>query len=96
MIMLKRILDTTKIDIDDPGVKYDLETDLRRMDRMKHDEAPKNIEAYKVKVEPSVQTYMPGFHRFRFKFQYGKLIGDKFVPIGKPIKKQSENLPYLD
>jgi len=92
--MLKRILDTTKIDMNDEYIQKELGKDLQRMDKLPHNKkAPEGANAYKVTVEPSTQTYMPCFHRFRFYIQYGKLKNDEFIPLDKPIRTQSEALP---
>lgn len=93
--MLKRILDTTKIDMDNSTIQSELNTDLRRMDHLSHDKVPEGTNAYKVTVEPSEKTYGAFHHRFRFEIQYGKLDGDKFIPLGKPKKTQSEALPMI-
>lgn len=94
--MLTRILDTTAIDMKDPEIRRELEIDLKRMDRLPHDESPKNSNAYKVNVTPSTQTYHPGLHRFRFLIQYGELAGEQFKPLGDVVRFQSETLPMLD
>ncbi|MBI3034293.1 hypothetical protein HYY72_03975 [Candidatus Woesearchaeota archaeon] len=92
--MLTRILDTG-IDISDPEIRWELETDLRRMDRLPHDDVPENADAYMVKVTPSVRTYMPGLHRFRFELQYGRMNNGAFEPEGKPALYQTETLPMI-
>ena len=92
--MLKRILDTEGIDMENETIQGELAIDLERMDLMKHD-APKKANAYKVIVEPSLVTYDEHFHRFRFEIQYGILKKDKFNPIGESIRTQSEALPFL-
>lgn len=93
--MLTRILDTTGIDVKDPEITAELNTDLRRMDCLKHLEAPKEAGHYRVKVTPSARTFAPGLHRFRFELTYGNLEGEKFVPIGEPILYQTETLPMI-
>ena len=95
-IMLTRIIDTSNVDMKDPLIQRELETDLRRMDRLRHDGAPENSNAYRVTVTPSVKTYYPGLHRFRFFIQYGELHGEQFKPIGDTVRYQSETLPMLD
>jgi len=94
--MLMRILDTSGIDIKDPEIHSELHVDLRRMDHMPHERAPLGVDAYRVEVTPSTQTYFPGLHRFRFKIQYGKINGDEFEPTGEPVFYQTETLPMLD
>ena len=94
--MLTRILDTSQIDMTNPIIQSELEIDLRRMDRLSHDGSPENANTHKVTVTPSIRTYSPGLHRFRFEIQYGKKEGDEFTPIGEPIYYQSETLPFLD
>jgi len=94
--MLERIIDTSAIDITNSQIKYELEIDLERMNKLEHNEAPKKANAYKVKVEPSQVTYSEMLYRFRFELQYGYLKKNKeFRPIGKSIKTQSEALPFL-
>jgi hypothetical protein len=47
-------------------------------------------------VEPSTVTYSEMLYRFKFEIQYGYLKkNSKFKPLGKPIKTQSEALPFL-
>ena len=93
--MLKRILDTSGIDMNDPEIKWELETDLRRMNRLPHKNMPKNVDTYKVKVTPSTQTYMQGLHRFIFEIRYGMIKKGKFQPKGKHVLYQSETLPMI-
>ena len=93
---MKRILDTSGIDIDNRTIRSGLYTDLLRMNKLTHDRAPENADAYTVTVTPSPDSYMPGFHRFRFEIQYGKSEGDGFTPIGEPVRYESETLPFLD
>ena len=93
--MLTRILDTTEIDMDNPEILAELDTDLRRMDYMKHEEMPEGSDAYRVKVSPSTRTYMPGLHRFRFEIQYGKMIDGELKPKGEVALYQTETLPMI-
>ena len=93
--MLTRILDTSGIDMGNPEIQGELETDLRRMDRLPHNGMPENVDTYKVKVTPSIRTYMPGLHRFRFEIQYGNMKESKFEPKGEPVLSQSELLPMI-
>ena len=93
--MLTRILDTTEIDMDNPEIRAELETDLRRMDHMKHEEMPEDSDAYKVRVLPSTRTYMPGLHRFRFIMQYGKMLDGELKPKGEEVVYQTETLPMI-
>lgn len=94
--MLIRLLDTTKIDLRNPSILADFDTDLRRIDSMKHEDAPEGCDAYLVKVRPSTQTYRPGLYRFLFEIQYGKLVSDKdFEPLGEVENYQSETLPMI-
>ena len=81
--------------MNDPLIRSELDTDLRRMDHMKHENAPEGANAYKVKVEPSTRTYNPLMHRFRYEIQYGKLDKDKFIPLGEPENTQTEALPMI-
>jgi hypothetical protein len=92
----RRILDASQIDMDDPTIRHELDLDLKRMDELPHDEVPGSADAYRVTVSPSTVSYMPGFYRFVFEIQYGKLEDDEFTPIGTPIRQQSETLPHLD
>src|SRR3989338_5113979 len=48
--MLTRILDTIEIDMNNPEIRAELGTDLRRMDRLRHEGMPEGSDAYKVKV----------------------------------------------
>ena len=93
--MLTRILDTIEIDMNDPEIQSELRTDLRRMDRLKHEEMPEGSDAYRVKVMPSTRTYMSGLHRFRFEIQYGSLVNGEFEPKGEPVLYQTESLPMI-
>jgi len=97
--MLTRILDTTDIDVTDPEIQAyiqaELNTDLRRMDHLKHEKKPEGSDAYRVKVMPSTQTYTPLFHRFRFEIQYGKLVNGELEPKGEPVLYQTETLPMI-
>ena len=94
--MLERILDTSGIDMDNPDIKLCLETDLRRMDKMRHGEIPEGVDVYKVNVTPSIQTYsMPGMYRFQFEIQYGNKKEDEFEPKGEPVFRQTETLPMV-
>jgi len=93
--MLTRILDTTRIDINNSQIKHELEIDLRRMDHINHEDAPKGTEAYILIVEPSQRTYSSMLYRFRFEIQYGKYDSNKFIPLGEPKKTQSEALPMI-
>ena len=90
--MLARILDTSGIDMDDPKVRAELETDLRRMDRLRH---PEDNDAYRVKVSPSTETWSAELHRFRFEIQYGSLVGGEFKPKGETVRHQTESLPMI-
>jgi hypothetical protein len=91
--MLTRILDTTEIDMHNSEIRAELKIDLRRMDRLKHEGMPRNSNAYRVKVMPSVITYAPGLHRFRFEIQYGTMINGKFQRNGEAVLYQTESLP---
>jgi len=93
--MLKRLLDATGIDMKDPKIQWELETDLRRMDNLRHENMPEGANAYAVTVTPSIQTYSRGLHRFRFEIQYGLMNGDRFEPLGKSALYQSETLPMI-
>lgn len=93
--MLTRILDTTEINMNDPEIQAELRTDLRRMDRLRHEEMPEGCDSYRVKVMPSTRTYMPGLHRFRFEIQYGNLVDDKLKPKGEVVFYQTETLPMI-
>jgi hypothetical protein len=93
--MLTRMLDTSGIDMNDPLIKSELEIDLRRMDRLKHEEMPDGVNAYNVIITPSTRTYSPLLHRFLFEIQYGCIIGNNFEPKGKPLRYQSETLPMI-
>lgn len=93
--MLTRILDTSKIDTNNPEIKFELEIDLNRMDKLDHSKKPKGTNAYQVKVKPSTQTYMDGLHRFIFEIQYGAIRKGKFKPKGELIFYQSETLPMI-
>lgn len=91
--MLKRILDTTEVDMNNPKIKSELETDLKRMDHLKHEEMPKDSDAYKVRVKPSKKTYTSNLYRFIFEIQYGKITEQGFEPKGETIIYQTESLP---
>jgi len=93
--MLKRIIDVSDIDITDLKIKGELETDFKRMESLNLENAPNNAEAYKVKVSPSIRTYMPGLHRFRFEIQYGNFINGEFKPVGEILFYQTETLPMI-
>ena len=93
--MLTRILDTTKINMNDSEIRAELNMDLRRMDCMEHEEMPEGSDVYLLEVSPSIQTYRPGFHRFRFKIQYGNLIDGEIRIKGKSKHTQSEALPII-
>jgi hypothetical protein len=92
--MLKRIVDTSRIDIEDPEIARELGIDLNRMNHMTHN-SPDNTNAYRIIVSPSSQTYSPGLHRFTFNIQYGRLDGEVFKAIGQSIERQSETLPMI-
>ncbi|MHA1988791.1 MAG: hypothetical protein ACW98D_19380 [Promethearchaeota archaeon] len=91
--MLTRILDTEAIDTENEIIQHELETDLKRIDSMDFKNAPKEANAYKVIVKPSLVTYFEEFHRFIFEIQYGTLEKGEFSQIGESIKTQSELLP---
>tara|TARA_Y100000310_G_scaffold345322_1_gene463769 strand:+ start:1844 stop:2125 length:282 start_codon:yes stop_codon:yes gene_type:complete len=93
--MLRVDVDTSGIDMTDPDIPWELGTDLRRMDHLQHTGAPEGADAYRVTVTPSQRTYVPGFHRFRFEIQYGRVKEDEFEPIGDSVWKQSEGLPLI-
>lgn len=93
--MLKRILDTSGIDMDNPGIKLCLRTDLKRMDKLRHGEIPEGVDVYIVKVTPSEETYMPEMYRFHFEIQYGNMNDDEFEPKGEPVFRQTETLPMI-
>ncbi len=93
--MLTRILDTSKIDIEDPQIRRELNQDLRRMDRLKHVEMPDDVDTFKVKVKPSSITYHAGLHRFVFELQYGNMVEDEFKPKGEVVSYQTETLPMI-
>lgn len=93
--MIKRILDTSGIDNDDPEIASELRTDLRRMDHLEHADMPDGCDAYRVKVLPSARTYQPGLHRFSFEIQYGNLIDEEFEPKGETFFYQTETLPMI-
>ncbi|MBI2130083.1 hypothetical protein HYU07_07710 [Candidatus Woesearchaeota archaeon] len=79
----------------DPEIKSELETDLRRMDRLKHENIPEGVNTYRVKVSPSTRTYMPGLHRFRFEIRYGNMKDSEFEPKGETVFHQTETLPMI-
>ena len=93
--MLTRILDTSGIYMNDPKIRSELETDLRRMDRLQHENIPKGVDTYRVKVSPSTRTYMPGLHRFIFEIKYGNIKGGEFEPKGETVFHQTETLPMI-
>ena len=92
---MKRIVDTSQIDTDNPLIRNELDIDLRRMNRLDHSEAPDGADAYRVVVKPSSATYSEFLHRFIFEIQYGKFDGGEFIPLGEVLKKQTETLPFL-
>jgi hypothetical protein len=65
------------------------------MDKLRHENLPENADAYLVKVMPSSQTYTSHLHRFIFEIQYGTMKDETFLPIGKPVRYQSETLPMI-
>ena len=91
---MKRILDTSEIDMNNQLICNELEVDLRRMDKLSHIWAPEGSNAYKVSVTPGF-TYMPAFHRFNYEIQYGLSKGKKFTPIGESVKYSTATLPWL-
>ena len=93
--MLERILDTNAIDMEDSHIVYELNIDLKRMDKLEHYNLSKSVTAYKVIVTPSTMTYGEGLHRFLFEIQYGyKKKNGEFKQIGKSLRTQSEALPF--
>ncbi|MEK6933427.1 MAG: hypothetical protein AABW75_00960 [Nanoarchaeota archaeon] len=93
--MLTRILDTTEIDMNNPEIRVELNTDLRRMDHLRHEEMPEGSGVYRVKVMPSTRTYLPGLHRFRFEIQYGNMLDGELKPKGEKVLYQTETLPMI-
>lgn len=93
--MLKRMLDTSGIDVTDPEIMFDLETDLRRMDKLRHGEIPEGVDVYRVNVTPSDHVYMPGMYRFKYEIQYGNVEENEFEPKGEPVFYQTETLPMI-
>ncbi|PIN93798.1 hypothetical protein COU54_01625 [Candidatus Pacearchaeota archaeon CG10_big_fil_rev_8_21_14_0_10_31_24] len=92
--MLTRLLDTQEIPFDqDPTISNELNIDLKRMDKLSHDDAPEDINAYEVKVRPSNRTFRPGLYRFIFEIQYENIIDNKFKPKGETEFYQTETLP---
>lgn len=94
-LMLTRILDTSEIDMSDPEIRSELETDLRRMNYMEHYDIPKGANAYTVTVRPSSQTYRHSLHRFTFEIRYGRMNNGEFEPQGEPVFRQTETLPMI-
>lgn len=93
--MLEQILDTSAIDLKNSQIKYELDIDLERFEKYKHENIPQGANSYTLKVEPSQVTYSSLLCRFRFEIQYGISEKNKeFKPIDKPIKTQSECLPF--
>lgn len=92
--MLARILDASRIDMNDPEIQAELNLDLQRMDKLPHDRAPEGSNTYRVIVTPGI-TYMPGLHRFDFEIQYGVLDRDNLRPLGNSVKYTTERLPFL-
>jgi len=93
--MLTRIIETAEIDMADPEIQAELETDLRRMDKLKHEEMPEFCDSFRVRVMPSLRTYRPGLHRFRFEIQYGNIVNGEFKPKGDLVEYQTETLPMI-
>jgi len=89
------MVDTIGIDLTDPKIEWELEIDLRRMDKLRHEYMPEGANAYRVTVTPSTQTYSRGLHRFLFELQYGLINSDQFEPFGNPVRYQSETLPMI-
>lgn len=89
--MLTRILDTSRIAIDNGEVAYELSIDLRRMDRLSHSARPALANAYVCTVRPSVYL-----HNFLFELQYGIKTQSGFEPVGPPQHYNTETLPFLD
>jgi CheY-like chemotaxis protein len=90
---LRRIIDTSAIDLCDPMIKFELDQDLKRMDHLRY--LPDGVDAYSAKVNPSTQTYSEMLHRFLFEVQYGNIVGKDFVAEGEPVMYQSEGLPMI-
>jgi CheY-like chemotaxis protein len=85
---LRRIIDTSDIDLDAPLTKCYLDRDLKKMDHLR--DLPEGVDAYSVKVMPSDEE-----HKFVFEVQYGNIVGKEFVPEGEPVMYQSEGLPII-
>ena len=89
------MLDTSGIDMEDSEIRLCLNTDLRRMDKLRHEEMPEGVDAYLVNVTPSEETYMPEMYRFHFEIQYGNMNDDEFEPKGESVFYQTETLPMV-
>jgi hypothetical protein len=91
-----RMLDTTRfIDLDDPAIREALESDLRRIDLLKHESMPAGADKYILTILPSNRTYNPKLMRkFRFEIRYGKINeNNRFEFLGRPVEYTSETLP---
>lgn len=89
--MLTKIIDTDNVRFEQPELRAALDTDLIRLRRFDHREKPQGIDAFTVTVHNGIY-----FDSFRFFIQYGKMNGEEFQPLGKPVAICSECLPYLN
>ncbi|MBI4014410.1 MAG: hypothetical protein HY365_00465 [Candidatus Aenigmarchaeota archaeon] len=77
------------IGMNNPETLRDLTIDLRRMDKLGHENRPSGANAYEVHVSRGIET------GFVFEIQYGQLRGNDFTPLGVPSRYSTETLPYL-
>ena len=94
--LLKRIVETSKIDMNDPEIQIELEIDLERMDRLTHQDRPEGTDSFLITVTPSETLYKRGHHRFLFEIQYGTQTEQGFTPIGEPKHYNTQSLPFLN
>ena len=97
--MRNLIINTERVDLENPEIRRSLNKDLARMNKMEHEnDATGKLatgDACKVIVSPSRLSYSPGFYQFRFEIEYGETNEGRFLPNGEKEVRCSESLPYI-
>ena len=92
-----RILDASEIDIENKSLFSDLDIDLRHLNKLEHESAPEESNAYLLKVRPSATVYGPYRYHFEFEIQYGKSEDYEVLDetLGEPVVYRSEDFQEL-
>ena len=79
---IKRILDTSEINMNLDFLRQKLEIELDQMEKS-YLHAPATADAYHVRVLASKNIHRLNSRWFNFEVQYGYLRGSKFLPISE-------------